>query len=155
MGRTTESEKIRKEFLENFEVSVKRNGYGFIGPIAPHKEIYLIAKPNSLFAVFVKVSAIKEKFWGLNEKLQNDFREIFDKKKDPGSVQERIVILLDGAKRGYFLTGDKFDELSKSLYSDKNGDYKILEKDLNTMGTWFLGIDDLLNRMGLQEETVS
>ena len=115
----------------------------------------MIAKPNSLFAVFVKVSAIKEKFWGLNEKLQNDFREIFDKKKDPGSVQGRIVILLDGAKRGYFLTEDKFDELSKSLYSDKNGDYKILEKDLNTMGTWFLGIDDLLNRMGLQEETVS
>jgi len=158
MGRTSESEKIRKEFLENLKVLVKGNGYELIGPLAP-KEIYFITKKNhTLLFVFIKVSVPREKFWGLNEKSLSDFKKIINENKTRGWVHERIVILLEGPQRGYLLKGDVFDELMSSLYIDRNGDYKILEKDLDRLGTkgrWFLDLEDLLKGIGLYEEATS
>ena len=148
MGRTVKSEKIRKEFLAELKDSSEKSGCVFIDRFS-RREIYLVAKKDKLYVVFVKVSTSKKGFWGLPEKWLNHYTEMLKSKK-PDQVYDRVIILLKFPRRGYLLKGDEFDELKPSLSFSK-GQYIINEGNHLDSKFGFLGLDDVSKRLGLEE----
>lgn len=137
MGRTEGSEKTRAMFLEG----LKSLGYevdplkDFL-PVHGNLEVYRIKKGDREFAVAVSVSEGKG-FWGLGKWVFECFKG------------KAFFVFLEGAKRGYCLTADEFDELRPSLKSDKRGDFKVHEKELDEISSksYFFDLEGIFDKV--------
>ena len=157
MGRTSESEKIRGEFVTQMQNFGKTDGFVFkhfkyLEPIDvgfktfKNKEIYIAVKGNQFYAVFVKVSAaIKEGFWDLSKKLFDEFQEL----QDTSPEWHCAIVFLKSASHGHLLSSNDFREIKPALRLVK-GRYKFYGNKIKKFE--FLGLDDLIKGLGLQEK---